>query len=293
MTTDNIGNTGEQLPIRDHFESDIIVVGLGYAGIAAVRAARETGADVIAMDPRDYADIRLGGRNFEHVNSRFLKMCGVPEADVGAILDTWPDRDTEEEPFASIRLWLEGSGDAFEWFTNVLSPKEREKIRRYEYKKSDPGELPPPPVEGHQAVITAARFPETAEDGGITLSDCAIANLYCAEEQGASLFFELSPLHWLSSGDHVYGVIAKKKDGTLYSFTARQGVILCAELSAEETLKQTSLLSVPGRKTVSKGSFFAGSIHRGETDDDIGIGMAVTLGRAYGLAAAEGSSGLF
>lgn len=56
----------ETLQIQDRFEADIIVVGMDYAGIAAVRAARETGADVIGLDEHSCEDIPLAGRNFEH-----------------------------------------------------------------------------------------------------------------------------------------------------------------------------------------------------------------------------------
>lgn len=279
---------GDSTPdISDRFEADIIVVGLGFAGIAAVRAARETGADVIGLDRRPCTALPLSGRNFEHINSFFLDAHGVPRVDTEAIMAAWPEGAGDDERFASIRSWLTGSGEAFDWFTEHLSPAERAALTVYEYPGESRQELPPPPMGSGDVRLTAARFPAPNERGGVSLTACAIANLYAAEEQGASFFFSTEPLRWIEAGEHVCGVAARQKNGAQYRFTARQGVILCVDLPMDHTPQKTHVLSVPGRHEITRGNFFAGTIHTRESPEDIGVGMAVTLGRAYGLAAAR------
>ena len=292
MTGKN-GPKREALRIQDRFEADIIVVGMDYAGIAAVRAARETGADVIGLDEHSCDDLPLAGRNFEHMNSRFMQEHGIGRIDTEAITAAWPDEDARSETFDSIRIWLTHSGETFDWFTDPLDPEEKARLLVYRYPEEYRPLFPPPPRPEMSAMLTASRFPEPGPAERASLPDCARLNLELAMGQGANLFFQISPLRWIEENGHMCGVIAKRRDGPIYSFSARKGIILSAGLSMKDVLHKSHAFSVPGRSEITRGNFFAGTIRAQESQADVGIGMAITLGRSYGLAAAREYTALF
>ena len=67
--------------VRETAECDLVVVGLGYAGTAALRAAAEEGAVGIGLEMRSREKYFSFGRDIGHINSGFLKSRGVPEVD--------------------------------------------------------------------------------------------------------------------------------------------------------------------------------------------------------------------
>ena len=64
--------------IREAVTADVVVVGLGYAGAAALRAAAEAGGRVVGLEQQELEKFRSFGRDIGHINSRFLASRGVP-----------------------------------------------------------------------------------------------------------------------------------------------------------------------------------------------------------------------
>ena len=67
--------------IAETVTGDVVVVGLGYSGAAAVRAAAEAGADVIGIELMNGEKFTSFGRDVGHINSAFLRSRGIPDVD--------------------------------------------------------------------------------------------------------------------------------------------------------------------------------------------------------------------
>ena len=78
--------------IGQTYTADVIVVGLGYAGTAALRAAAEQGASVIGLEILSEKAYHTFGRDVGHINSRFLKSRGIPPVDELEFFNEWMAR---------------------------------------------------------------------------------------------------------------------------------------------------------------------------------------------------------
>ncbi len=97
-------------------ECDVLVLGLGLAGIAAARAAAEEGARVIGVEKQaDVGVVGMAGA-FGVVNSEIQKSIGIewaPKADV--VNQLMKDMCYRPNP-DFLNYWYDHSGEAFDWF---------------------------------------------------------------------------------------------------------------------------------------------------------------------------------
>lgn len=110
-------------------DCDVLVVGLGYSGCAAFRAAAESGAKVIAVEAQAESDFAiLGMGHFGHINSEFLKERGVNPVDPIEFLNNWQLRAANRSNASLCRKFTNTCGEAFDWYIDCLTPEERSSI---------------------------------------------------------------------------------------------------------------------------------------------------------------------
>lgn len=115
--------------IAETVDCDVLVVGLGYSGCAAFRAAAESGAKVIAVEAQAESDFAiLGMGHFGHINSEFLKERGVNPVDPIEFLNNWQLRAANRSNASLCRKFTNTCGEAFDWYIDCLTPEERSSI---------------------------------------------------------------------------------------------------------------------------------------------------------------------
>lgn len=115
--------------IAETVDCYVLVVGLGYSGCAAFRAAAESGAKVIAVEAQAESDFAiLGMGHFGHINSEFLKERGVNPVDPIEFLNSWQLRAANRSNASLCRKFTNTCGEAFDWYIDCLTPEERSSI---------------------------------------------------------------------------------------------------------------------------------------------------------------------
>lgn len=116
--------------IAETVDCDVLVVGLGYSGCAAFRAAAESGTKVIAVEAQAESDFAiLGMGHFGHINSEFLKERGVNPVDPIEFLNNWQLRAANRSNASLCRKFTNTCGEAFDWYIDCLAPEERSSIK--------------------------------------------------------------------------------------------------------------------------------------------------------------------
>ncbi len=101
-------------------EADVVIVGLGYAGSAAMRAAAEEGVKVIALEMMTEKNYKSWGRDIGHLNSKFLESRGIPKVDPIDYFNEWMRRACGRANPGLVMKFCKNAGTAFDWYTDML-----------------------------------------------------------------------------------------------------------------------------------------------------------------------------
>ena len=217
--------------IKETAECDFVVVGLGYTGAAALRAAAEEGVVGIGLEAKAKEKYFSFGRDVGHINSQFLKSRGVPEVDPIDLYNEMMRRAGNRAEPSLIMQFAQNCGEAFDWFMDgygveglkdvkvAFWPVGAEKFRQY----------PGADYSGYHFWNGTAQFPDPRGwPGGPTLSNVVMDNLGKAEVLGSQLHFGTMAVQPVMDGRRVAGVIAQTADGAYCRYLARKGVLLAA-----------------------------------------------------------------
>ena len=168
-----------------------MIVGLGYAGTAAARAAAEAGAFVIALETMEREKYSTFGRDIGHINSAFLRSRDIPEVEPTELFDEWMRRAGNRADPELVMRFCRESGETFDWFTDMYGleglsdvhiafcPEGGEKFRAARGAEAA--------INGYHFWYGTAGFPDPMGwPGGPTLTDCARANQAKAAARGWS-----------------------------------------------------------------------------------------------------------
>lgn len=112
--------------IVETYDCDVLVIGLGHAGCAALRAAAEAGAKVCAMQETTEETLTFKGGQVGHINSQYLKDKGVPEVDVVEFVNDWQLHSNNRSNTGLIMNYARHAGECFDWLIEgSLSEEER------------------------------------------------------------------------------------------------------------------------------------------------------------------------
>ncbi|WP_195666555.1 FAD-binding protein, partial [Eggerthella lenta] len=101
--------------VEEEVSADIIIVGLGIAGVAAARSAVEEGASIIAFEKSEKPNVRSG--DFAIMGGETMKRWGRENI---VDIDEACDHEVEEGSYFPKRSiytkWAKHSGEAFDWY---------------------------------------------------------------------------------------------------------------------------------------------------------------------------------
>ena len=90
--------------IKETKEADVVVVGLGVAGVAAMRSAAEAGAHVIAVEKTSIANCRSS--MFAAFNCDTARKLGIPDTDPTEIGNELMTQMAHRADYRVINTWL-------------------------------------------------------------------------------------------------------------------------------------------------------------------------------------------
>jgi succinate dehydrogenase/fumarate reductase flavoprotein subunit len=207
----------DDMCIRE-YQSDVVVVGAGIAGISAARAVTDEGKSVAVIEQTSGITIR--GMVFGCVNSRMHIEAGCVTDKTGKMeLLNLIMRRMGNRPNARLwKMWLDQSGAAFDWFTDALLQAGHDLRAHIQY-------WPTPPKYD----MTKELYPQYC--AGIEFEDfqgaCRV-HYERSVSQGAVYFFETTAQELCMQNGRIAGVYAEDKNGNLIKFKAKNGVILAA-----------------------------------------------------------------
>lgn len=110
------------------YEADVVVLGAGYAGTAAAKAAAEAGASVIVVEQQMEERFDVYGAQYGSVNSKFMQAKGIPYVDPVDIIADWQRRSLNRAHPELVRQFAYTTGDTFDWFIEPLPQKIKDNI---------------------------------------------------------------------------------------------------------------------------------------------------------------------
>lgn len=104
--------------VEKEVEADVIIVGLGLAGICAARAAAEEGASLITFEKSDSPNTRSG--DFAVIGGETMKGWGLDNVvDPNVVADHEMDECSYFPKRAILYKWAVESGKVFDWFISA------------------------------------------------------------------------------------------------------------------------------------------------------------------------------
>lgn len=221
-----------QEQISETFEADVVVVGLGYAGTAAFRAAAESGVRTIGLEKSDEEHYSVWGRDIGHINSRFLASRGIPKVDPIVFFNEWMHRAANRANPELVMKFAQKSGENFDWFTEPAEDLDSvsvafwgegcEKFKEEALK----GDFE---LNGFRYWYGTAQFPGMFGDNRHpSLTELCRLNQQKGVKRGGSVHFGMEAVQLIKEYGRVTGVICQDKDGKYIRFMASKGVILAA-----------------------------------------------------------------
>ncbi len=194
-------------------DTEVVVVGAGFAGLAAALSAAEHGAKVVVIEKGTTWSGRGGGIGvFE---SRVMRELGI-QLNKEEVAREWIEMCGNRSKESLVWLFLNNSGEAMDWWLDKaqaynLTPM----IWGGNYKGSNYTEYP----------CYHMFFGGIMEQGRDPGSNLAWVTYEEAVKAGVDFYFETPGEQLVKEGDRVVGVIARSKDG-YKRFNASKGVIL-------------------------------------------------------------------
>jgi fumarate reductase flavoprotein subunit len=203
--------------IKEHIDTDVVVIGAGIAGLSAALAAAEAGAGTILMEKMSTVQAR--GYDNAFIGSRLQKKLGIEINRDEVILNLMKYGGNKPDQ-RLIRIWAEESGKTADWLMDKTDAAGlRVIIPQY-----------PPPPAFNNATEYYPQYPTTHQYQDERLvAKCLLAN---ALKQGVVVYFKTRARQLIRKGKgrstgRVTGVIAQNAAGDYIQFNAKKAVILC------------------------------------------------------------------
>ena len=110
------------------YSCDVVVCGAGIAGLNAARSAAEQGLKVIVLENDATYDVH--GYQCAAVNSRMQREAGA-EIDPMEFFFEYNRQHAYRNNYDIMRLWVENSGQAFDWYEQIMPPADNDPKTNY------------------------------------------------------------------------------------------------------------------------------------------------------------------
>ena len=246
----------DESAVSQTLECDVCVVGLGLAGVCAMRAAAEEGAKVIGIEKGFDLGYRSG--EFGSFGSKLIhEKLGIalpdPQEAVNELMKSMGNRPNAQ----LLNHWIRNSGKDIDWYIETVD---------YELLENDHQN----PKNNKEMIVFPERFPTNPNydwreenypcfpgmvhllpDHGPALR----ASFDIALGLGAQAFFNTRGQQLIKEGDRVTGVYATDEDGKIQRINASKAVILsCGDMSSD-----TEMLEYYCPQAMAYGPYFSTS----------------------------------
>jgi succinate dehydrogenase/fumarate reductase flavoprotein subunit len=219
-------------------DCDVCVVGLGLAGVSALREATEQGAKVIGIEKGTDLGYRSG--EFGAFGSELIhKKLGIPQPATQEAVNELMKVMGNRPNALLLNHWIANSGADIDWYISTVD---------FELLPNDHSN----PVGDKEMIVLPERFPinpnydwrtenypcfpgmvHLLPDHGPALR----AGFAQAQAAGAQAFFNTKGEQLIKEGDRVVGIYATGEDGGLLRINASKGVILtCGDMSSDREM---------------------------------------------------------
>ncbi len=217
--------------IAQTIECDVLVCGLGIAGVAAARAAAEEGLSVVALEKCSAPSYRSS--QYACFNTDNARAMGIDDVDTCELVNELMVQTGHRADARVLKNWADHCGEAFDWWAAgcdelLWQYPDGEKYDRETQtfvvngNTYEPYEYP----RDHEHVICGTlsfRSPNKAAGQGPVVD----ANWAKAVEAGAQGLFDTPARQLVKDGDKVVGAIGENlQTGEFVKVVASKGVIL-------------------------------------------------------------------
>ena len=225
--------------IDETIDTDVVVVGHGYAGLNACRYLAEQGIAVTLIESQSEEKFNAMGNEAGTPNASILKERGVPEIDPIEYYNNWMLNSGYQANPELMMKFCQNSGENMDAYLSVLS-------------------------EDELAIMTTAFFPPTehqmSEIGPFKFwaSTCSFYSGQCnqtyihkknrekAQADGAVFMFGTIARQVIKDGDTVTGLIAETSEGRIIRFNAKAVVLATGGFGGNAEMQKDLLTDLGG-----------------------------------------------
>ena len=209
----------EVTDFAQEIDCDVVVAGMGFAGICACRELAEQGKKVVVIEkqPEDtYAPV---GNEFASLNSDVLKARGVPEIDPVEFYQNFMKITSNMPNPTLVMKFAQNSGETTNWYLDQLTEEELSAMTTAFF----------PPTEHQLSELSGIKFwPSTCS---FYSPDCnqtkiVLSNKAVAEAKGTEFHFGTTAEYVIMDNGAVAGLVAKDESGYI-KVNAKAVVISC------------------------------------------------------------------
>lgn len=243
----------DESKVTETVDTDVCVVGLGLAGVCALREAAESGAKVFGFDKGPDVGYRSG--EFGTFGSEIHKQLGIEQPETQEVVNELM-RVMGNRPNAQLlNYWIGNSGQDLDWY---IGSAEHELLTSDHDTPTDPEK---PYVFPERCPVNENYnwreenypcFPGMVHllpDHGWAMH----GTLEAAQKAGAEARFNLKGEQLIKEGDKVVGVYASDEDGNIVRVNAKKGVVL----STGDISSDTEMLTYYAPQATKYGVFFS------------------------------------
>ena len=215
-------------------EADVVVCGLGYAGVCATRGAAEEGASVIVFEKG--GSFGLGSKNFAAFGSqKWLELfpeCAEYWEMTSDLVNAVSKACAYRNNARLMKRWAELNGETFDWYTSAPENVEwgsaengNEVSDEAEYSVTEttyPFPANYNPLEENIPCFPGTGYLIPSSSGGFMEANIARAQ----EASSVEIYRNTRAIKLITDEGRVVGVIAQDDDGAYYKATAAKGVVL-------------------------------------------------------------------
>ena len=216
----------DESKVTDTYDVDVCVVGIGLAGVCALREAAEAGVKVIGIEKSPSLGFRSG--EFGTFGSKIQKELGIPMPEPQDVVNELMKVMGNRTDARLLNYWISNSGADLDWY---ISNSEYEVLPNDSATPTDPNApyiLPerwPINDDYHWEEENYPCFPgmfHLLPDHGWAME----GSLKAAQSAEAEVLFNTKGEQLIKEGNRVVGIYASKEDGSLIRINAKNGVIL-------------------------------------------------------------------
>lgn len=107
----------DEAKITDTLETEVVVVGLGVAGVAALRSAAESGVKAIGIEKCAVPSARSS--MFAAFNTDHARKLGITDIDTNELTNELMRQMCHRADYRIIKRWTDHCGEAFDWYAGA------------------------------------------------------------------------------------------------------------------------------------------------------------------------------